>query len=320
MKTGIDRPPSADVSVVYYIGKILGFWIRWFFLICISFIILYPLVYMVSISLRSYIDFYDMTVVWVPKNYTLENFQKLFGAGLGKSMLHTFVITLFSTVCQLAVTSTVGYGFGRFRFKGNGFVFALVVFTIVIPPQMLGLSNYMLMNSFDFFGLIQAVMGKPTNWSLLDGPQSFIIPALLGQGIRAGLFILVFRQIYSALPKELEEAANIDGCGTMSTYLRIMAPNASNAFLISGIFSVVWYWTDYYMSATFLSTFRTMAMELVDLRILLRSLIPRSEQNVYRFITMEQAACLLLILPLLITFLLIQKFFTKSIDKTGLVG
>ncbi|MDR1891557.1 MAG: carbohydrate ABC transporter permease [Oscillospiraceae bacterium] len=312
---------SADISAAYYLGKIAGFWLRWFFLVCVLFIILYPIIYMTGMAFRSYTDFYDVTVVWITKTLTLENADILLNhMGFGSAMLHTLIITVSAAACQLVVTSTVGYGFGRFRFRGNRVLFALVVFTVMVPPQMLNLSNYILMRDFDFFGLIRAITGKGSGISMLDGPLSFVIPALFGQGLRAGLSILIFRQIYASIPKEIEEAALVDGCGSAHTYLRIMVPSASNAFLITGIFSVVWYWTDYYSAAAFLSSFRTMTMDIAGLRTAASVILPIAEQNAYRFIPLEQAACLLMILPLLLVFLLIQRFFTNSIDKTGLVG
>lgn len=276
---------------------------------------------MVSMAFRSYTDFNDVTVVWLTKTFTLENFKMLLiYLGFGDALLHTTVITVSTTICQLIITSMIGYGFGRFQFKGRNILLGLVIFTVIVPPQMLNLSNYLLMQDFDFFGLIRAITGKPTGISLLNGPLSFVLPAILGQGLRSGLFILIFRQIYAALPKELEEAALIDGCGAVKTYLSVMMPNASNSFLITGIFSVVWYWTDYYSAATLLTSYRTLAINLPDLRTTASMLLPMAERNAYRYIPMEQAACLLMILPLLIIFLLIQRHFSNSIDKTGLVG
>ena len=90
--------------------------------------------------------------------------------------------------------------------------------------------------------------------------------------------------------------------------------------MISGIFSVVWYWTDYYSATTFLSTYRTLAMEIPGIRTALGLVLEMEEQNVYHYIPMEQALCLVLIVPLLFVFVLLQKQFTNSIDKTGLVG
>lgn len=320
-KNELSPKNTVDISVSYYLGKMLGSFVRWFFLIAISFLILYPLIYMISMAFRSYTDFYDVTVVWVTKTFTLENFTKLFSElGIGDELLHTAIISFSATACQLIITSLVGYGFARFNFRGKNLVFFLVVLTILVPAPILNLSNYLLFNSFDFFGVFQAILGHPTNWSLLDGPQSFIIPAIFGQGLRSGLLILIFRQIYAGLPKELEEAAFMDGCGTFGTYVRIMLPNAGNAFLISGIFSVVWYWTDYYSATTFLSTYRTLAMEIPGIRTALGLVLEMEEQNVYHYIPMEQALCLVLIVPLLFVFVLLQKQFTNSIDKTGLVG
>lgn len=315
------RDNTTDKIIIHYLGKITGTVFRWFFLICLSYIILYPIFYMVSMSFRSYTDFYDATVIWITKNWTLENFKILIDyLGYGDNLIHTTVITVFSTVCQLIITSMVGYGFGRYKFRGSNLLFVLVVFTIMVPQQMINLSTYLLFNDMDFFGIISSMTGHGSGITLLDSPLCFVLPAILGQGLRSGVFILIFRQIYAGLPKEIEEAAHIDGCNHLNTYIKIMMPNASNAFLIGGIFSVVWYWTDYYSTTTFLSSYRTIAMDIPGIRTALGQVLSAGEMNAYRFIPTEQAACLLLVLPLLIAFLLIQKFFSNSIDKTGLVG
>ncbi|MFR8331262.1 MAG: hypothetical protein ACLU9S_01925 [Oscillospiraceae bacterium] len=106
-----------------------------------------------------------------------------------------------------------GYGFARFRFKGNAVFVVMVILTIIVPPQMLGMPNYLLMKNFDFLASYGLLSGSPSTLSLVNSPLSFFLPAALGQGLRAGVFILVFARCLPAFPTELEEAAFIDGCG-----------------------------------------------------------------------------------------------------------
>lgn len=154
------RDNTTDKIIIHYLGKITGTIFRWFFLICLSYIILYPIFYMVSMSFRSYMDFYDATVIWITKSWTLENFKILINSlGYGEDLIHTTVITVVSTVCQLVITSMVGYGFGRYKFRGSNLLFVLVVFTIMVPQQMINLSTYLLFNDLDFFGLIASITG-----------------------------------------------------------------------------------------------------------------------------------------------------------------
>lgn len=310
------------ISPTYYLGRACSTVLRWLFLLSIAYVIIYPLIYMFSNALRATSDFYDITVVWVPKTFTLEHFGFIFGQlNIAGPMFRTVFITTVCTVLEILITSTVGYGFARFRFKGSNILFVLVIFTIVVPPQMLNMSNYLLVKNFDFFGLVEAITGAPSPINLLDSFWAFILPAITGMGIRAGLLILIFRQFYAQIPMELEEAALIDGCGFVKTYIRIMMPNLSNTFCLCAIFSVVWYWTDYFYSLIYLPTQQTMALQIQRIYELVKTRLGlMGDDSVYNIIPKNLAACLIFILPLVIFFLLMQKRFSQSIENTGLVG
>ena len=205
---------NADSSPLYYLGRAVWSAVRFFFLLGMTFVILYPLLYMLSMSLRAGADMYDMSVVWIPKHFTLDNFRVVFEQlGFGTAMLNTIEIALGCAVIQVFVCALTGYGFARFPFKGRGLLFLVVIFTIVVPPQMTNLPNYLLFHDFDFFGIVQAATGRATEINLLDRRSTLYLLALLGQGIRSGLFILIFRQYFRGVPMELEQAAMVDGCG-----------------------------------------------------------------------------------------------------------
>ncbi len=313
---------NLEISPAYYLGRMCSTLLRWAFLIAIAYVILYPLFYMFSMSVRATSDFYDVTVVWVPKTFTFEHFQFIIKKmRLLTPLLRTVFITVVCTIIQMVITSTVGYGFARFKFRGSNILFVLVVFTIMVPPQLLNMGNYLLMKNFDFFGIIESITGSPSSLNFLDSIWAFVLPTLTGQGIRAGLMILIFRQFYAALPNELEEAALIDGCGFWRTYVGIMAPNLSNTFCLCAIFSVVWYWTDFFYSLTYLPTKKNMALQIDNIHQLVTNMIPNNgDRSMYNLAPKQQAACLLFILPLVIFFLIIQKSFSRSIENSGLVG
>ncbi len=311
-----------EISPAYYLGKSFSTLLRWLFLISLSFVILYPLFYMFSMSLRATADFYDITVVWVPRNFTLDHFKYvLTELGIGKPMFRTVLITVVCVAAEIFISSAVGYGFARFKFKGSNILFGIVIFTIIVPPQVLNLSNYLLVKNFDIFGIIGAITGAPSKINLLDSVWAFLLPAATGMGIRSGLLILIFRQFYGAIPVELEEASLIDGCGFLKTYFRIMVPNLSNTFLLCSVFSAVWYWTDYFYALIYLPTWKTMALQVQRIyELLYNRLGLMGDRTVYNIIPKTLAACLIFILPLLIFFLVVQKWFSQSIENTGLVG
>lgn len=310
-----------SISPMYFMGRFFWNILRWFFLISIAFIILYPLMYMLSMSFRSASDFFDVTVVWIPKSFTLGNFRRvIFEMDLYEPMTHTFLLSSLCTALQLFVTSLAGYSFARYRFRGSNLLFAFVLVTIMMPQQMVSIPVYILMKNLDFFGVIHAITGSPSPVNLLNSYWSFLLPAALGQGLRAGLFILIFRQFYRGLPTELEEAAMIDGCGHARTYFSIMLPNARTPLIICGTFSFVWYWGDYFTPYVFFVTIRTLAVQLMDFHFILDKYLPLAQHNFYYKIPLKQAACIFSILPLIALFIVTQRFFTKGIDKTGIVG
>ena len=217
----------------------------------------------------------------------------------------------------------MGYGFARFRFRGKGVFLAILLFSIIVPPQMITVPTYINFKDFDIMGLMTALTGHGTGVSLLNNPISFYFMAVLGQGIRSGLFILLFMQFYKGMAQDLENAALVDGCGDLRTYFLIMLPNARNVILIVSLLSIVWYWNDYYMSSIYLAGFPTAATQLANFRASLESFMSAAGNNAfdpYAIVAMEQAACLLTIAPLLLFYIITQRYFMLSIVKSGLVG
>ena len=143
----------------------------------------------------------------------------------------------------------------------------------------------------------------------------------MGNGIRAGLVIFIFRQFFKGLPKELEDAAYLDGCGPLRTFVQVMIPNASSSFLTVFLFSVVWYWNDYYVSSTFFTKNQTIALMLKNLSTLLsQQLFNNADVSPREQIVWMEAGCLIAILPILIMYVFLQKYFTEGIERSGLVG
>ena len=133
--------------------------------------------------------------------------------------------------------------------------------------------------------------------------------------------IFIFRQFFKGLPKELEDAAYLDGCGSLRTFVQVMIPNASSSFLTVFLFSVVWYWNDYYVSSTFFTKNQTIALMLKNLSTLLsQQLFNNADVSPREQIVWMEAGCLISILPILIMYVFLQKYFTEGIERSGLVG
>ena len=309
------------VSPAYYLGKAVWSIARFFFLLGMTFIILYPIMYMLSMALRESVDMYDSSVVWIPRHFTLENFKLLFTSlDFLPALKNSAIITIVCTLLQTLICAMTGYGFAMYKFKGRKLLLAVVIFTIIVPPQMVNLPNYLLFSDFDIFGILHAVTGAEKTFSMLDKYYAVFLLAALGQGIRSGLFILIFYQYFRSVPKELQEAAMLDGCGEFHLFSKIMLRNASGPIITTTIFSAVWYWNDYYTMTTFFINIRTVSTKLTGLTSSLTALMGNDAYNPYKIMTIQQAACFTVLLPALILFIVLQRRFSRSVLTSGLVG
>ena len=294
------------------------YWVFFAMLFCgIGYILIYPLLYIGATSIKSVGDMLDTTTIWVAKTPTLTNYSDAWNYIRYPSALgNTLVIAVSVTALNMFVCSAVGYGFARFKFRERGILFALVVFTIIVPPQVIQLPQYLYFLRFDIFGLFGALLGGSINFNNTIAP--FVLPAIFGQGLKTGLFIYIFRQFYRGMPVELEEAGYIDGCGTVRTYLRIMAPNAVPAFITVGLLSFVWHWNEVFSQQQFMNDNPTLALRLVGIE----GLITRSAQvsDLSYLVPTKYAGVALVILPLILIYLIGQKFFVQSVERSGIVG
>ena len=287
---------------------------RYALLITMSFVVLYPLLYMISNAFKPYLQTYDPAVIWIPKSLTLENIVDAVEIlDMRTALMNSLATAVGTSFIQVAVCLLVGYGFARFNFKLRPVLFMLVLLTMIVPQQTISTSLYTTYRYFGIFGF---------RTSLIDTNGVFWLPALLGMGLRSGLYIFVYRQFFQGMPRELEEAAEIDGCNPVSTFLRVMLPNAGTVVVTVLLFALVWNWNDYYTPAMFMKNHLTMATALAAFQSNLQNLsaIGGNYTDVALITTRVQAACLLCVLPLLILYLFMQKYFVESVERTGLTG
>ncbi len=285
----------------------------------LSFVILYPILYMISTSLRPQVEMNDPSVMWIPKTIRLENFVEVWNAiDYPNTLWNTLVLNIVSSVLQVGTCALTGYGFARFKFKGKNFFFALVLLQIIVPVQIILIPQYSQFRYFDIFGLFNALTGSTLN--LVDTNLSMYIPALMCNGIRAGLFIYLFRQFFRGLPKELEDAAYLDGCGPFKTFISVMIPNAASSFLTVFIFSIVWYWNDYYVSSMYFTKANTISLKIDGIGNIVSMYLTGEIGMASDFIVWMEAGCLLAITPIVIMYIFLQKYFTEGIARAGLAN
>ncbi|MDE6780736.1 MAG: carbohydrate ABC transporter permease [Ruminococcus sp.] len=280
----------------------------------ISFIIMYPVIYMVSCAFRESTDMNDPSVMWLPKHFTLDVMKDTIKAmDFGNTLKNTLFLNVGCAVVQVISCAVTGYGFARFDFRGKRFLSAIVIMMILVPPQVISLPLY---TQFMNFGI------GSFRINLIDNMLTMYLPAITANGLKAGLMILIFRQFFSGLPRELEDAAYIDGCSPLRTFTAVILPNALPAVLTVFLFSVVIYWNDCYTSTVFFRNTKTLTLVLENLDSQLKKnlfgsadvqISPREQ------IVWKEAGCLLSITPLLVMYVCLQKHFTEGIERSGLV-
>ena len=272
--------------------------LRYVILIAIGYIILYPLLYMFSCAFRVKDSFYDPSVIWITSEVTMENFKYAWKImTYGKSFLNTLIYEMIAAGIQIISCSLVAYGLARFEL------------------------NYPKLDFLGLFGLIDTLTGIDIRPNVLNSVWTFYVPALLGVGIRSGIIIYIYIQFFKGLPKELEEAAWIDGAGPLKTYIRIALPSSGVVITTVTVFSLIWHWNDYSLSSMYLY------FDSWPLAVKLSNITTAEAIGTLRLsgsdpmrIAIMMAGCLMFIIPILIVYLVLQKKFVKSIDRVGITG
>lgn len=306
---------KAYCSTPSLLRRLISRLITYLILLNLAYVFLYPFLYMISTSLKSNADLYDPTVNWIPRTVKWANFDLALQAIPFKTgIINSVITTLLSTLGHLFSCSMIGYGLSRYKFRGQGFLFFIMLLSIIIPTQAIIVPLYL----------------TYSNLGWLNTFVPLIVPTFFGFGLRGGLFIFIFRQFFAGLPKELENAARIDGCGFVGTFYRIVLPCSKSAFLVTGVLSMVWHWNDFYEPELYaarpaLKTLTNALQSLVPylesptkLQQLMLSLnITDTETFINNAVFM--AGTLMTILPILVIFMFLQRQFMQGIERTGLV-
>lgn len=306
------------------IGNLIWKIVRFLILIGLSYVLLHPVIYLIVTSLKDADQIMDPSIVWLPKKIVFDNFKYAWTEmQYLKSFGTSIMVALVSSVLQLISCSLVGYGLARYKFKGSGILFAFVLVTLIMPADLITIPLRFLYQEFSIpiispiLDLVyRQAMPEFLTVNIMDSWFVFWLQALFATGLRAGLFIFIFRQFFQATPHEIEEAAMVDGSGHFKTFYSVMVPNASGAFLTVFLFSIVWYWNDTFYTNHFITNKKTLAKVLTQLQSELSS----NFVDFYGSSARLMASALLFIIPMLIMYAILQKHFVESVDRSGLVG
>lgn len=257
----------------------------------VTFLMIFPLIIVVIVSLTPN----AVTQTWPPKiipsAWTLDNYTSLFQRlPIGRELLNTIVFAGAVTIISVFFDSLAAYGLSRVDFKGRGILLAVLIATMMIPAMALLIPVYKLLGSM---GLINSYLG-------------IIIPRMADVG---GIFLL--RQFFISIPKDLDNAARIDGAGEFRIFAQIILPNAVPAILTVGMFNFMGNWNDllWPLIMTSKPETRTITAGLAMLTGHGSSVTPYG---------VVMAGALISALPLLIVFFFVQKRFVEGIAMTGM--
>ena len=292
---------------------------RFIIIVGISYVILAPVIGIVSNSFFSRQDSINPMVFTIPISPTLERYEMAakyldYLPVLGNTLLYVLGVTLI----QLLICSMAGYGFARYKFPLKGPLFACVVVMIVVPLNSIQFPLYTTFRFFDPLGIIGLFNGGKS-LNLLQTPWPTIIMSFFGCGLRSGLYIYIFNQFFRGLPKEIEEAALVDGAGTNYTFFRIMLPNAAPAVITVAVFSIVWQYNDSMFANTFNISDSILITRKLDSLINVianaEKVLTLREQQLY-----FDAGVVLVLLPVVIIYLVLQRRFIEGVERSGIVG
>ena len=267
-----------------------------FHICCILLLIvmLYPIVWLAFSSFKNNTEIFGSAAEIFPKRWTLENFKNGWkgfgGTSFATFFKNSFIVSVGATVLSVFGSVFVAYGFARINFRGRGFWFACMIMTLMLPVQVLMIPQYMLFSKL--------------KW--INTYYPLIIPYLGGYAF----FIYLDVQFLRGIPKELDEAARIDGCNELMIFSRIMMPLTKSAMVTSAIFSFYWRWEDFVGPLLYLKKPKFYTVS-VALKLF-------SDPNSVTDWGAMFAMSFLSLIPAFVVFLFFQKYIVEGISTSGL--
>lgn len=253
---------------------------------------IFPTVWMVSSSFKDLAQIYQVPVVWIPQPLAWENYGNALEAmPFDRYVINSLLIVALTTIGTAFSSALVAYGFARFRAPGRDFLFLLVLSTMMLPYAVTLIPHF--------------IMFSAVQWTNTYLPLT--IPTYFGNPF----FIFLLRQFFMTLPRELDEAAKMDGCSAWGIFWRIIVPLSKPALVTVIVFTAIWTWNDYLGPLVYLSS-KDMYTVAVGLSFF------QGEHTTDWGMLM--AASVMATIPALAVFLFAQRYFVQGIATSGLKG
>ncbi len=267
------------------------------FIISLGILMVYPVLWMVASSFKpNNMIFSDPGLI--PKAVTLENYvtgwQGYAGTSFGRFFINSLLMCATAVIGNLIACTMAAYAFARLKFAGRKFWFAVMIVTLMLPGHVTIVPRYILFNTFGWVGSYLPI----------------IVPKFLATD---AFFVFLLVQFMRSLPKEIEEAAIIDGCGKWGVLLRIIVPLALPALVTTALFTFLWTWDDFFNHLLYLTS-----PEIFSVSRALRTFV--GDSGAVSNWGGALAMSTLSLLPPFILFFALQKYFVEGITTTGLKG
>jgi ABC-type glycerol-3-phosphate transport system permease component len=262
-------------------------------LIIVACLVILPFFWMISTSLKSNVEVFRMPPKWIPNSPDWGNYlHVLFGVPFLTYLKNTVIITFLNIIGTVLSCSLVAYGLARIEFKGRKLMFYLIISTMMIPPQV--------------YIIPQFILFKEIGW--INTFKPLIVP----EWFAASAFnIFLLRQFFMSIPRDLDEAAMIDGCSRFRIYWNIILPNSKPALATITIFAFMYNWNEFLKPLIFINS--------DALKPLATGITIFKHQHSWEW-NYVMGASVLMILPCLLLFFFAQRYFIQGISVTGTKG
>jgi multiple sugar transport system permease protein len=276
----------------YSLKKITGYTAAYIVMTAIAVVFMIPLLWMLSTSLKSRTEIFAWPPTWLPEQPLFENYVTAFSKyPLARFMLNSFILVVLNTIGELISVPIIAYGFARLNFPFKRVLFILMLSTMMIPSQIKLIPLYSMYTQLGLTGTYAPL----------------VLPAFFGNSF----FIFLMVQYMRTIPRDLDEAARIDGAGTWTILYRIILPLCKPVLAVMIVFTFLWVWNDFLQPLIYLSDFNSYPISVGLAFFQGRYSV---EWNMF------MAATLISILPVLILYFFAQRHLIGGIASLGLKG
>jgi len=351
IKVDFDRTPlkermKAKFLNFYFFQTVVVKLFRFIFLLGIAYVVLFPFFSKIAGSFMAPEDFIDVTVRLIPKNFSIDIYKAIWtDLDYFEGLVNTVLISGGLAVIQTFVCCFIAYGLAKYKFRGNGVIFLLVMITMIIPHKTLASSMSMNFTYFDICGILSFLSGGASvgiesidavlsqinvfgdasfiadhSINLKNTIWPFIILSATGLAFKNGLYVFMLRQFFRGIPDSLEESAYIDGSGDFRTFIQIILPMSVPMMITVFLFAFCWQWTDTFYTGMFFTSAKDAPLMLSQIINIPKSLDTEyAGKNLYE--TAIRNTCgIMIIAPLVVVYIFLQRYLAEGIERRGLTA